>query len=188
MGRVPFVSCTAAGDVDTELCLGIRPGSTIPRRLSTPPPSSSPRRQPLTIFYSDRICVCSVTAEEAGAVVAAAEVELDVRNLQSGSRCSPCSSSLSSVASVKEGNAPAAAAVEIEERLRAGLHAISLPRAEVSQAQLLLNTRSPMRRSLQRFLQKRKAGTAANTSPYARPFDRLHHPGDGQRCPRMFLL
>ncbi|KAG6537900.1 protein TIFY 5A-like [Zingiber officinale] len=115
--------------------------------------SSTPRfcgveqqgNQQITIFYNGQICIRNVTDLQARAIICMATKEMDDQWRKESTQAKEKESSPSQL-------------------LLHHRSAVRRPPLSVEQ-QLLMNPKLPMKRSLQRFLQKRKSRSLA-TSPY----------------------
>ncbi|WOK99499.1 hypothetical protein Cni_G08211 [Canna indica] len=107
--------------------------------------SAKQQQQQITILYNGRICVCRVTEQQARAIISMAKQEMggvvDDDQIMGGKK--------------KEEQQG-----QLEQQVAA---AVSPP----VERQLLVNGQLSMKRSLQRFLQKRKSRSDAISAPYA---------------------
>nr|ASU87518.1 jasmonate ZIM-domain protein [Dendrobium catenatum] len=113
--------------------------SFIQLQLSLCSNSDDHRRQQMTIFYDGRVCVSDVTELQAKAILEMAKKELRLDEKQGSGNRQEEINTAASPAAVTEGPAPATQ---------------------------LMSPGQSMKRSLQRFLQKRKTRIAESSSPY----------------------
>ncbi|XP_062189480.1 protein TIFY 5-like [Phragmites australis] len=136
-----------------ELSLGLRTGSRGPAA------AEQAGRSMMTIFYHGRVCAVDVTEIQARAIISMASHESSADQLQRGDSGSSSAGGYlrPAAANVAPAASPRAVAASVIDQVATGLS---------------------MKRSLQRFLQKRKARTAAAVAPpYAdgRPAHPIRH-------------
>ncbi|XP_062187336.1 protein TIFY 5-like [Phragmites australis] len=142
-----------------ELSLRLRTGDT------TPAAAAAAARRSMTIFYNGRVCAVDVTEIQARAIISMANKEIlayqqQLRRDDGRQQDSDSGGSNAMERCARDGHLrPAAASPAGTPRQGQGLAVAAAP--VIDQAATGLS----MKRSLQRFLQKRKARTAAAVAP-----------------------